>query len=132
MDGGSPSTGAKLCNSGELGKTRVQNIIDGFVYTIRFKRSDRFFLRSGVSAELPSIAPGTLLRVEGDRGEDVGVLISRGKLRDIFDEPRANTIDMPTIVHRQRRILRTATEIEGRQLEFKSNEEDKATAYIQK
>ena len=49
--------------------------VDGFVYLVRFKRAHRCFI---IAPEAPrNIMPGSFVKVEADRGEDLGIVLAK-------------------------------------------------------
>ena len=108
---------------------------DGYIYQIHFKRAHRNFLMS-YNAMVSTNGPihiGDFVKVEADRGEDMGVIISK--------VPSANfTETIPTAGYRGRGfssgqtdkkfILRLATLEERRSLIEKVRDEEKALEVI--
>jgi hypothetical protein len=69
-------------------KTNIKDSIDGFVYQIRFKKTHRYFV---LSDEFYLVYPsklqlGDFVKVEADRGIDLGVILAIIPLED-FEEP---------------------------------------------
>lgn len=56
---------------------------DGYIYQVHFKRAHRNFLLSPAAPR--NIQPGDFVKVEADRGEDLGVVVSKVPAKD-FEE----------------------------------------------
>lgn len=105
-----------------------QESADGNIYQVHFKRAHRNFLLSHHCFSRP-IRPGDFVKVEADRGEDMGVVVSRVPASD-FDE------FVPTAGYRGRGfssgqgekkfLLRLATPEERNALIDKVRDEEKA------
>jgi hypothetical protein len=64
---------------------RICESADGFVYQVRFKHSSRYYLlappqESQFGTQLQSIKNGEYVKVEADRGEDIGFVVSKTPL----------------------------------------------------
>ncbi len=96
---------------------------DNFVYTVQFKRSHRYYL-------LPKAIPGvfsigTFVKVEADRGEDLGVIIEKIE----FEKLRTGNVRTRLQNGELKSILYPATVAELAQLKCKS-EEERAIVHI--
>jgi hypothetical protein len=100
---------------------------DGYIYQVQFKRTYRWLVL-GPSAPRNTIGAGDFVKVEADRGEDLGIVCDRIAAADFHDE-------RPTAGYRGRggvgqaenkRILRLASVEDKAQLPFKHMEEERA------
>ena len=104
---------------------------EGYMFKVQFKRLHRYF--SLKSSEARDIKVGDFVKVEADRGEDLGVVCMKIAYSDFREEK-------PTAGFRGRgfsaeeddkKILRCATESEKVQLPSKLSEETKALLVCQ-
>jgi hypothetical protein len=100
---------------------------DGYIYQVHFKRAHRNFILSYMAPR--SIKPGDFVKVEADRGEDLGVVVSKVLAKDFHEY-------VPTAGYRGRGfssgqgdkklLLRVATNQERLSLMEKVRDEEKA------
>lgn len=112
---------------------RLEDPIDGYIYQVQFKRAHKNFILSP-SAPL-NIIPGDFVKVEADRGEDMGVVLSKIHQKD-FEEV------VPTAGYRGRGfssgqgekkyLYRLATQEEKKSLKIKVEDEEQALEVITK
>lgn len=91
------------------------------VYTVKFKRSQKnFFLSKHIQGD---IKIGSYVKVEADRGEDLGVVLSRIPIEKFNPGARLNTpnLDIPDL--QLKRITRLASNAEIAHLGLKEEEE---------
>lgn len=107
---------------------------DGFIYQVHFKRAHRnFFMSYNAMLSGPPIKTGDFVKVEADRGEDMGVVVSKIASKNFSEF-------VPTAGYRGRGfssgltdkkfILRHATAEERRSLIDKVRDEEKALDVI--
>lgn len=101
--------------------------IDGYIYQVQFKRAHRNFVLSPSAPR--DVLPGDFVKVEADRGEDMGIVLAKCPL-DSFEEV------IPTAGYRGRGfasghgerkyLYRLATAEERASLAVKVNDEERA------
>lgn len=104
---------------------------DGHIYQVRFKRASRYFLLHATAPH--DIIVGDVVRVEADRGEDVGIVQSRTHASDFREH-------IPTAGYRGRGfnygqgerkwLYRKATTMELLQLHDKAEDEAQALEVV--
>lgn len=112
-------------------RARNDEAIDGFIYQVRFKRAHRNFVISPSCVQ--EIKPGAFVIVEGDRGEDLGVILCKMPI-EFFEEA------IPTAGYRGRGfssgqgerkfIYRVASDEEVAGIESKLSDEEKVLRSI--
>eukprot|EP01035_Chromulina_nebulosa_P017322 gene17322-22863_t len=65
-------------------RARYEEAIDGFIYKVRFKRAHRNFVLSPTAPR--NIQPGMFVKVEADRGEDLGIVLAKLSVEDFEEE----------------------------------------------
>lgn len=96
---------------------------DGFVYQVRFKYANKYYLLA--SSPIQFITNGDYVKVEADRGEDIGIVIGKTPL-DGFKESRL-TVGRLGIHHRDfKKVIGKATNTEISLLAIKLVEEKQA------
>lgn len=110
-------------------KIKNEDSTDGFIYLVRFKRAHRAFVLAPTAPR--NIQPGMFVKVEADRGEDLGVVLAKVQANE-YEE------DIPTAGYRGRGfssgigerkyILRLATPHEKLLIAEKVEEEEKVLA----
>lgn len=113
-------------SSRDISKAKADEACDGFIYLVRFKRAHRSFVLS--SSAPRCIQPGMFVKVEADRGEDLGILLAKIPVHCYEEE-------IPTAGYRGRGfssgtgdrkfIIRLATSQEKAQLHDKVRDEEK-------
>uniref|UniRef100_A0A7S2RAB1 U-box domain-containing protein n=1 Tax=Rhizochromulina marina TaxID=1034831 RepID=A0A7S2RAB1_9STRA len=101
---------------------------DGSVYQVKFKRNQRNFLLSGGNSCRGSVTTGSIVVVEADRGEDLGVVVSKMPLEQFVEESATTAGHKPrgfgSMFQDTKRVLRLATEEEKVKLREKNEEEE--------
>jgi len=107
-------------------KALAQDIDEGYVYQVKFKRSYRNFVMGSDPAV--EVTAGAYVKVEADRGEDLGVVTSKTALEDFVEptkgKPAKTGGGRGNSLLDAKRILRFATEEEKIQLVEKIREEE--------
>eukprot|EP00602_Paraphysomonas_sp_CaronLab_P011672 CAMPEP_0185038256 /NCGR_PEP_ID=MMETSP1103-20130426/33688_1 /TAXON_ID=36769 /ORGANISM="Paraphysomonas bandaiensis, Strain Caron Lab Isolate" /LENGTH=480 /DNA_ID=CAMNT_0027576607 /DNA_START=162 /DNA_END=1604 /DNA_ORIENTATION=- len=101
---------------------------DGFVYQVRFKHVSKYYLlaSSALTGSPPlRIENGSYVKVEADRGEDVGMVIGKLYL-DGFKESKLTVGRFGASNGEYKRVTRLATVEENNLLRVKATEEKKA------
>jgi hypothetical protein len=106
-------------------RAKYDEAIDGFMYQVRFKRAHKTFVLSPSAPR--NIQPGMFVKVEADRGEDLGVVLAKISVNEYEEE-------IPTAGYRGRGfssgvtdhkyILRLANSLEKAQIAEKVEEEE--------
>mmetsp|Transcript_5899 Transcript_5899/g.5285 ORF Transcript_5899/g.5285 Transcript_5899/m.5285 type:complete len:213 (-) Transcript_5899:397-1035(-) len=112
-------------------RARYEEAIDGFIYKVRFKRAHRNFVLSPTAPQ--NIQPGMFVKVEADRGEDLGIVLAKISVEDFEEE-------IPTAGYRGRGfssgqgdrkyVLRLATPQEKLLIAEKADDEEKVLQVI--
>lgn len=98
--------------------------IDGFVYQVRFKYISKYYLLTSLPIQF--ITNGDYVKVEADRGEDIGIVVGKSSI-DSFKENRPIVGQFDIHHYREfKRIIEKATETEISLLKFKAVEEKHA------
>ncbi len=91
------------------------------VYTVKFKRSQKnFFLNENIRGD---IKIGSYVKVEADRGEDLGIVLSRIPIEKFNPGARLNTPNMDVPDLQLKRITSLASESDIALLGLKEEEE---------
>jgi len=103
---------------------------DGFVYQVRFKYISKYFLLATfplheIDSQPQLIKNGDYVKVEADRGEDIGLVVGKTPL-DGFKESRLAVGRFGLHIGEYKRVLRAATEEEISLLSAKVEEEERA------
>jgi len=98
---------------------------DGFLYQVQFKRGIRNFLLAPSIAHSRSIRIGDYVKVEADRGEDLGKVISCVPVSDTGKYATSPVQKGRTGNFEKERILRLATEAELHLVKIKSLDEQR-------
>jgi hypothetical protein len=125
-----PKTPAKS-HTRDRARAKFEESTDGYIYLVRFKRAHRAFILSPTSTR--DIQPGMFVKVEADRGEDLGIVLAKLPAQDYEEE-------IPTAGYRGRGfssgigerkfIIRLATPHEKLLIAEKVEEEEKVLAVI--
>jgi cell fate regulator YaaT (PSP1 superfamily) len=91
------------------------------VYTVKFKRSQKNFVLN--SHIIGDIKIGSYVKVEADRGEDLGIVLSRIPIEKFNSGSRINAQSMDVPQYQFKRITRLATDEEISLLNLKEEEE---------
>jgi len=124
-----PSSSSGISRSPNM--KRVVNPSDGFIYQVQFKRAHRNFVLAPSAPR--DILPGDFVKVEADRGEDMGIVLAKCPV-DSFEEvvPTAGYRGRGfSSGHGERKYLyRLATAEERTALSGKVHDEEKALEII--
>lgn len=99
---------------------------DGYVYQVQFKRAHRNFILGPTAPR--DIKTGEYVKVEADRGEDLGMVIGKVAASDFADDKHTAGFKSRGFTYHQneaKRIIRIATTEEQNQLPIKALEEEK-------
>ena len=123
-----PKTPSKS-HSRDRTRAKFEESTDGFIYLVRFKRAHRAFILSPTASR--DIQPGMFVKVEADRGEDLGIILAKLPAQEYEEE-------IPTAGYRGRGfssgigerkfIIRLATQHEKLLIAEKVEEEEKVLA----
>jgi len=122
-----PAVSSSSAAGRSVSARRVIDPPDGFIYQIQFKRAHRNFVLSPSAPR--DILPGDFVKVEADRGEDMGIVLAKCPVES-FEEvvPTAGYRGRGfSSGHGERKYLyRVATTEERAALVLKVKDEDKA------
>lgn len=70
-----PKSGNMGANKSPAATRRTMEPVDGYIYQVQFKRAHRNFILAPSAPR--NIIPGDFVKVEADRGEDMGIVLSK-------------------------------------------------------
>lgn len=107
-------------------RPRFDEAVDGYIYIVRFKRAHKNYVLSPTAPK--NVLPGMFVKVEADRGEDLGIVLAKIPIQRFEEE-------VPTAGYRGRGfssgqgerkyILRQASNTEKLMIPEKVEEEEK-------